>query len=266
MKNCGMQKILIADGHRFVAEAVKVALFEIVQDVEFVVAVNVSELRRLADDTLRLAIVDLNVPGARGSLHVGELRRRYPALPLIVFSGLDDPGVIQNLLECGVRGFIPKAYSREVMLSAVCLVLAGGVYVPPLILPFLSASVNGETVPNTEETQLLASTSHTLVQTERRSGIDRRARKFSAHLSLVHAEAKPYLTHESLCSALTERQLEVLRLLSQGKPNKVISRMLGVSEGTVKIHLAAIYRAFNVRNRTEAIARLHGDVAELSGF
>jgi DNA-binding NarL/FixJ family response regulator len=52
---------------------------------------------------------------------------------------------------------------------------------------------------------------------------------------------------------LTERQVEVLQLLSQGKPNKLIGRSLGISEGTVKIHLAAIFRALNVRNRTEAV-------------
>ncbi|MNF19318.1 Nitrate/nitrite response regulator protein NarL [compost metagenome] len=45
----------------------------------------------------------------------------------------------------------------------------------------------------------------------------------------------------------------MLRLLSQGKPNKLIARELGISEGTVKIHLAAVFRALNVRNRTEAV-------------
>ena len=48
-------------------------------------------------------------------------------------------------------------------------------------------------------------------------------------------------------------QTLVMRLLSQGKPNKLIARDLGISEGTVKIHLAAIFRALNVRNRVEAV-------------
>ncbi len=39
----------------------------------------------------------------------------------------------------------------------------------------------------------------------------------------------------------------MLQLLSQGKPNKLIGRSLGISEGTVKIHLAAIFRALNVQ-------------------
>lgn len=50
----------------------------------------------------------------------------------------------------------------------------------------------------------------------------------------------------------------MLRLLSQGKPNKLIARDLGISEGTVKIHLAAIFRALDVRNRTEAVVAARG--------
>ncbi|CAG0985009.1 Transcriptional regulatory protein DegU [Burkholderiales bacterium] len=52
---------------------------------------------------------------------------------------------------------------------------------------------------------------------------------------------------------LTPRQVEVLRLLAQGLPNKSIASALGVSEGTVKVHLIAVFRALNVRNRTAAV-------------
>jgi DNA-binding NarL/FixJ family response regulator len=52
---------------------------------------------------------------------------------------------------------------------------------------------------------------------------------------------------------LTARQLDVLRLLALGKPNKVIARELGVTEGTVKVHLLAVFRALDVRNRTSAV-------------
>ena len=52
---------------------------------------------------------------------------------------------------------------------------------------------------------------------------------------------------------LTQRQLDVLALLARGLPNKLIARELGLSEGTVKVHLLAIFRALDVRNRTEAV-------------
>jgi DNA-binding NarL/FixJ family response regulator len=54
-------------------------------------------------------------------------------------------------------------------------------------------------------------------------------------------------------SGLTARQLEVARLLAQGCANKAIAGMLAMSESTVKVHIAAIFRAFNVTNRTEAV-------------
>lgn len=54
-------------------------------------------------------------------------------------------------------------------------------------------------------------------------------------------------------SALTPRQTDVLRCLQRGLPNKLIARELGLTEGTVKIHIAAILRALGARNRTEAV-------------
>lgn len=53
--------------------------------------------------------------------------------------------------------------------------------------------------------------------------------------------------------SLTERQLDVLRLLAKGLPNKLIARELTLSEGTVKVHILAIFRTLNVNNRTEAV-------------
>ena len=55
---------------------------------------------------------------------------------------------------------------------------------------------------------------------------------------------------------LTQRQAEVLRLLVQGKPNKLICRDLRLSEGTVKVHVSAILKALNVHSRAQAIVEL----------
>ncbi len=52
---------------------------------------------------------------------------------------------------------------------------------------------------------------------------------------------------------LTPRQLEVLALLAEGKPNKLIARQLGVSENTVRTHVGSILEQFNVVSRTEAV-------------
>ncbi len=58
---------------------------------------------------------------------------------------------------------------------------------------------------------------------------------------------------------LTARQREVLRLLCDGQPNRAIGAQLGLTEGTVKLHIAAILRTLRVRNRTEAALRARRD-------
>jgi len=205
-------KILIADDHRLVIEAVKAKLSELEPGIEFVLAMSVDELLAGATDDLDLALIDLNMPGADGQAHIDQIRRRHPAVPVIVLSGYEDPAVMRSALERGVLGFIPKAYSPEVMLSAVRLVLAGGVYVPPMMLAALPPGIVASVVAPHANAEALT----------RNGGTQ---------------------TLEHLRSVLTERQVEVLQLLSQGKPNKLIGRSLGISEGTVKIHLAAIFRA-----------------------
>jgi DNA-binding NarL/FixJ family response regulator len=215
-------RILIADDHRLIVEGVKLKLGELGPNTEFVIAMDMAELREAIHapeaPLLSLALIDLAMPGVRGSEHLAEVIERLPDVPVMVLSGSEDPALMKSLLAMGVQGFIPKAYSPEVMLSAVRLVLSGGVYVPPLLL---QERVDGAT-PLPEA----AATSQ---------------------------QPSPDSLEERLRKLLTERQIDVLRLLSQGKPNKLIARDLGISEGTVKIHLAAIFRALNVRNRVEAV-------------
>ena len=51
---------------------------------------------------------------------------------------------------------------------------------------------------------------------------------------------------------LTARQVEILKFLSEGAPNKSIAKVLGLSEKTVKAHITAIFKTLNVENRTQA--------------
>ena len=74
-------KILIADDHRLVIEAVKAKLSELEPGIEFVLAMSVDELLAGATDELDLALIDLNMPGADGQAHIDEIRRRHPAVP-----------------------------------------------------------------------------------------------------------------------------------------------------------------------------------------
>jgi DNA-binding NarL/FixJ family response regulator len=60
--------------------------------------------------------------------------------------------------------------------------------------------------------------------------------------------------HQGEKSPLTPRQMEILRLLAEGLPNKSISRQLGVSEDTVKTHLKSLFQEFAVHTRTACVS------------
>ena len=57
---------------------------------------------------------------------------------------------------------------------------------------------------------------------------------------------------DGVTELLTERQLDILKLISKGLSNKLIARELFLSENTIKVHVSAILRALNLSNRTQA--------------
>lgn len=71
--------------------------------------------------------------------------------------------------------------------------------------------------------------------------------------SMAAAPAPLAAVARGAADALSGRQMEVLLKVVQGKANKVIAREMGLSEGTVKAHLSAAFRALGVQNRTEAV-------------
>jgi DNA-binding NarL/FixJ family response regulator len=79
--------------------------------------------------------------------------------------------------------------------------------------------------------------------------------------TLLAARREPSPTEE-----LSARELEVLSMVAEGLPNKLISRRLGISEKTVKAHLTNVFRTIGVTDRTQAAlwAQRHG-VGERSG-
>lgn len=212
-------RVLIADDHPMVRDALARTVHELEPAAEVHQAGDFDSLLRLAlEGSADLVLLDLNMPGMGGIAGLQRLRARLPTIPVVVASGQDDAATIRAVLAAGAAGFIPKSERPEVLLGALRLVLAGGVYVPPRSLD---------------------------------------------------APPPAAVSPAGAAGLLTPRQRDVLRAMSHGQPNKLIARELGLTEGTVKIHIAAILRALQARNRTEAVVRAnelgldssHGDLA-----
>ncbi|KKJ98217.1 two-component system response regulator NarL [Pseudomonas sp. NP21570] len=77
----------------------------------------------------------------------------------------------------------------------------------------------------------------------------------SPELTQVLAEAirvRPKPTGQVQFSSLTKREKEVLRLIAKGQSNKMIARKLGITEGTVKVHVKNLLHKLGLRSRVEA--------------
>jgi DNA-binding NarL/FixJ family response regulator len=129
-------KILVADDHHLFRSGIRHLLGGLADAVEIVeTSDHASALQRIASEgNFSLALIDLYMPGDDGHRSLEILAKRFPMLPIVVLSACDDRNEMQRAFDCGALGFIPKSSSPEVMLNALRLVLAGGIYVPPIFL------------------------------------------------------------------------------------------------------------------------------------
>lgn len=217
--------ILIVDDHPLIREGLANVLGELDPEANTFEAASADEAVSAfgEHDPLALVLLDLGLPGAQGMSLLEQLRSTRPDVPVVVLSANDQRDVVLAAIDGGAMGFISKRSPTPVLVNALRLVLAGGVYVPPQVI---GAPAPGEPPP--APTTPLSAT--------------------------APAPARPPRTLADL--GLTDRQAEVLALIVQGKPNKLICRDLDLAEGTVKTHISAILRALDVANRTQAVFKL----------
>jgi DNA-binding NarL/FixJ family response regulator len=131
-------KILIADDHGLFREGLRHVLANLDQAAEVFEAFDFESTLALVSQPLDVDIVllDLNLPGADGFSVLRALGERYPALPVVIVSASESHTDIQQALSDGALGFIPKSSTSDIMLNALRLVLAGGIYVPPNYLNY----------------------------------------------------------------------------------------------------------------------------------
>ena len=163
-----------------------------------------------------LVLVDVDAASADSSAAIRGFLRKFPGARILALGSRLDDACVEMALEAGALGYLPKSHSETVALCVLRLVLSGGAY-RPYLPPNAAAAVQ----PNVSD------------------AIDK---------STTQSVPEPLGEY-----GLSERQIEVLSLAAQGKSNLAIAKHLGIAEGTVKLHMSAIFKALNVQNRSEAV-------------
>lgn len=124
--------ILIVDDHPLFIEALEQVIQGTFPDATVAKATSIDTARAVLDKESRfdLVLLDLSMPGTRGLEGVIELRTRYPKLPIVVVSALEDPRIIYEVMQCGAAGFISKSTRGGDLGRALQQVMEGTVVLP----------------------------------------------------------------------------------------------------------------------------------------
>lgn len=235
-------KVLLIDDHPLILTAIRYVIRDLGRDVVVNGVESGAEARILLrrDPSYDLVLLDLQLGDVPGFDLLAYLRAEHPAIPVVVISGSERASDVIRAIDGGAMGFVPKRASTELLFDALHLVLAGGIYVPPMAhLPS-----DGAAHPVAETGPLSPESRSAVV------AFDLDGSATPATHAPAPSPAMP-LAVEGL--GLTSRQCEVLQLLLQGKANKVIARELNLSVETVKDHVAAVLRSLGVNSRTQAV-------------
>jgi len=173
----------------------------------------------LASDHPKIAILDTETDHAISDL-ILEIRRAVPAIKIILLSGFDDVERTRQAFASGVDGIVLKVQPSAVLIATIA-----------------HLAKTDEEIPLTFER------------------LDGR-QKLSTLAELPTLITRPPATPKRL-DGLTEREQEVVRLVSEGLSNKDIADRLCISSITVRHHLTSIFDKLGVSNRQKLLIRAH---------
>jgi len=172
-------------------------------------------LDRLSEPAkIDLALFDLSMPGISGPESLSVVKETYPGLRVAIVSGSEERNDVLRAVATGLSGYVPKSLPDDEIVGALQDILDGRIYVPR----FMTSG----TTPVGDKT-------------------------FAA--GAVEMQGDP--GGGAVTKPISPRQRDVLDCVRRGLSNKEIARELEIAEGTVKIHLAALFSHFGARNRTE---------------
>lgn len=112
-------------------QGLKFLLSDLNESLHFLEAGSCEQALNLIEkESISLILLDLNMPGRDGLDALQAVTEAAATVPVAVLSGEDNPALIRAVIEAGASGFVPKASSSEILVAALKLILAGGVYLP----------------------------------------------------------------------------------------------------------------------------------------
>ena len=212
-------RILIADDHRIVRDGLRLILES---QAEFTLAGEAADgveaVRLAAELNPDVILMDLRMPRMDGIAAIEAIRRQDPQAGIVILTTYNEDDLMIRGLRAGARGFLLKDTDRETLFRVIRSAARGESLLQPEVL--------GRVLSRTEKQ--------------------------------VAGQGEPTPTvggrDEIPGAALSDRELEVLRAVAKGKRSKEIARDLGITERTVKAHLASVYNKLGVDSRAAAIA------------
>ena len=135
-------RLLLIDDHTLFADSLRFLLQEMDEMVESVAVRSVDEALTLSPD-FDMVLLDLHLPDVSGFAGLHKLRSAMPGVPVVMLSGEENPEIIQAAIDSGAMGYVPKTSSPQVLIAAVQLILAGGVYLPLHVLQRMNGGAAG---------------------------------------------------------------------------------------------------------------------------
>lgn len=210
-----MYRLLVADDHPLFRDALSGVVDSALPGSELCEADCFADLlvHLGENDEVDLVLLDLNLPDVAGLDGLARLRQYFPEVPVAVVSAESDRRIVLDALDLGAVGYVPKSTPRPALMAALRQILDGQVYLPAELLRRPSAPSPHQQHPTDTPTS-----------------------EFGRRLE-----------------QLTDKELNVLMLLTRGGSNKAIARQLDIAETTVKTHVSAILKKLGVTSRVQAI-------------
>lgn len=198
-----MIRILITDDHAVVRQGLKQILADELAGAKFGEAGDSAQaLALLHRDVWDVLILDINMPGRNGFEVLGEVRRSFPLLPVLVLSSTPEDQLGLRAIKGGASGYLNKQTAPEQLVEAVQKVLAGEPFISPALAQKIVAEVR---------------------------------------------RGSPRPPHE----ALSDRELQVMKLIVEGRSVKEIAAELSLSGKTISTFRGRAFSKLGVKSDVE---------------